>query len=192
MYIKWFRVNNLGVSPVIAVILMVAITVVLSGLLWAILMNTDVNPNPKNITATVDDEKYYWIVEIAGVSSTRFRLDRVSFEVMDTDGICKYSLSIMDSHPDPIDYGLSTVYPLTTNTTVIDKNTGNPVTNTTYFRDYARCKLAYLDANEDYRISDGDVIYVFKDYNNDFVNDIKNNYELNIRMDDIIALSLYL
>ncbi len=189
IYLDRCRVKDLGVSPVIAVILMLAITVVLSGLLWSMLQIDNVNPDPLNITATIDEANKYWKLEIASISSNEYTLDDTFFEMRTNEGINKYKLLIKDSDPDAFNKDFSKVYPLSINNTVKDRNTGKAVTNATTFINYIGCYIAFLDTNADYRLSPGDLIYIYKDYNNDGINEIKPTYSLVIRINNRIAIN---
>jgi hypothetical protein len=100
-----------------------------------------------------------------------------------------YSLRLIDTSPAPFYKGLSMVYPLTVNSTVLDSNTGNPVDGSTSFNDYTGCAIVFIDEDADNKVNTGDTIYIYNDYNNDGTNDILPTYSLRILIDNELALS---
>jgi flagellin-like protein len=181
------RLNNRGVSPVIAVILMVAITVVMSGLLWAMLNINTAEPKAVNLTATPQEKINYWKLTITAVSKNNFNIEDVEFNMIDKDGVLIYRTLPVNSNPTEFDSGLSKVYAMSNNGTVLDSTTGNPVDASSSFEDYKYCYIAFVDIDADQRVNEGDTIYVFKDYNNDGNIDILPIYKFRIFIDNEIA-----
>jgi flagellin-like protein len=186
---KLIGVDKRGVSPVIGVILMVAITVVLSGLLWSMFNFQPVESRAKNISGTISEKSFGWKIEIAAVSGNYFDLDQITFRVITDSGYTLFKLRTSDSDPEPFFDDLSKVYPLTNGSAVIDMTTGNPVTNSSNFRNYQGCQVAFVDADSDDRITPGDIVYLYKDYNNDGEIDIFPIYSFKIFFGDTMALS---
>jgi flagellin-like protein len=184
-----YKVNNRGVSPVIAVILMVAITVVLSGLLWAMLQVNPAQPKAVNLSASLTDKQYGYQITITAVSQKNFNANDMEIQMMTNEGTMDYSLRLIDSSPAPFYKGLSLVYALTVNSTVLDINTGNPVDGSTSFDDYTGCAIVFVDEDADNKVNTGDTIYVYNDYNNDGINDILPTYSLRILIDGELALT---
>lgn len=178
-----------GVSPVIAVILMVAITVVLAGVLWAMLQFPPPGDNQIRITLKSPEEKTFgWKVEIASISE-KLRLEDAKFQVVDNQGTLLYSLTISEANPQPFNRGLSKVYPMTMLGPVQDNTTGNSVNSDSTFDNLEGCYIAYIDQTNDERVSAGDSFYIYKDYNNDNNNDISSNYSIEIKVSDYTAIS---
>lgn len=183
------RFDNRGVSPVIAVILMVAITVVLSGVLWAMLQVSDVEPDTNLIgVSNIQEKSNYWEISIGKVGTKSLLLDQIEIQIETNSGYLEYILTEADSDPQPFAKGLSTVYPLTKNGPVTDLNTGNPVNNNTIFANYAGCYVSYLDVDMNNRVSSGDILNIYKDYNNDGTQDIFPNYNIKIVINNEVAL----
>ena len=105
--------DEFGVSPVIAVILMVAITVVLAGVLYAWLMGiTDVNPPKTQYEAIVKEKHTYWEIEIVSYSGDPITLEEAKIELISKAKTIKLRTSVSESNPASITSGLSTVYPI--------------------------------------------------------------------------------
>jgi hypothetical protein len=171
---------------------MVAITVVLSGLLWSMFNFQPVESRAKNISGTISEKSFGWKIEIAAVSNNNFDLDQITFRVITDSGYTLFNLRTSDSDPEPFFDDMSKVYPLTNGSAVIDITTGNPVTNSSNFRDYQGCYVVFVDADSDGRITPGDVVYIYKDYDRDGENDISPVYFFKIFFGNTMALSLLL
>jgi flagellin-like protein len=184
------RFNHLGVSPVIAVILMVAITVVLSGLLWAMLQMQTAEPKAINISATHKEELFAWRITITGVSLYSLNVDDLVIKMVDRDGALTYQLSKLDAKPAPFMKGLSKIYAMTLNTSSVqDSTTGTDVDGNSAFKDYVGCYVAFVDEDGDNKVNEGDKFYVYKDYNGDGNEDISFHVKFKIYIEDELALS---
>jgi flagellin-like protein len=156
-----------GVSPVIAVILMVAITVVLAGVLWAMLQFPPPGDNQIRITTKSPEEKTFgWKIEIASISE-KLQIEEAKFQIIDNQGTLLYSLTISNANPQPFNRGLSKVYPMTMSGPVRDNSTGDVINSDSTFDNYEDCYIAYIDQTNDERVSASDSFYIYKDYNND-------------------------
>jgi flagellin-like protein len=186
--IKRIKRNEIGVSPVIAVILMVAITVVLAGVLWAALSRIAPDDAESiNITIRNPVEKSYgWFLEISDVSSS-LNLEDAKFQVVDNEGALEYSVTIIDTNPTPFLKSKTTVYAMTKSNSPVKDDTNNTIDGFDAISVYSGCYIAYLDQNSDGKVTAGDSIYVFKDYNTDSIEDIKSNYQLKIIKGDVMA-----
>ena len=171
-----------GVSPVIAVILMVAITVVLASVLYASIGQVDPRINRNSSMSAITTEKTtYWLVEIVSVSGGTINIEDTKFQIIDTSNTVFYGVDISESNPSSITRGKSTIYPIASGTTpVIDNSTSNIVTGNSDLNDYENCYVAIVDQNSDNKINAGDNIWIYKDYNSDGINDIKINYKFEI------------
>jgi hypothetical protein len=96
---------------------------------------------------------------------------------------------LIDTSPAPFYKGLSLIYALTVNSTVLDSNTGNPVDSSTNFDDYTGCAIIFVDEDADKKVNTGDTIYIFNDYDSDGNNDILPTYSLRILIDGELALT---
>lgn len=184
------RFDHLGVSPVIAVILMVAITVVLSGLLWAMLQMQTAEPKAINISATPKEELFGWRVTITGVSKYSLNVDDLMVKMVDRDGALIYQVSRFDAKPAPFMKGLSKIYAMTLNTSAVqDSTTSSDVDGNSDFKDYTGCYIAYVDEDADNKVNEGDKFYVYKDYNGDGNDDILIHSKFKIYIEGELGLS---
>jgi len=178
-----------GVSPVIAVILMVAITVVLAGVLWAMLQGLGDTKTPnERLTAIVSEKSFGWQVTISSGSSNDLNLEDIEFQLITDEGPTEYRVTINNANPGKFIDGESVVYAMTKGTAVIDNQTSNQVNEDSRFEDYEGCYIAYIDQNADTKVTSGDTIYVYKDYDNDGIEEILSRYKLKITVDSETAL----
>ena len=182
------KVDEKGVSPVIAVILMVAITVVLAGVLWAMIRIEPPGDDQIRMTIKLSEETFGWNVEIVSISGN-LRLEETKFQMEDNEGILLYELLINNIDPQPFDRGISKVYPMTMSGPVLDNTTGDVIDSGSSFNDYERCYIAYVDNTDDERVTSGDSFYIYKDYNNDNTDEISSNFSILIKAHDDIAIS---
>ena len=187
---KIFRKDNEAVSPVIAVILMVAITVVLAGVLWAMLSQLGGSEEQTlAITAKQPTEKSYgWMIEITDISGT-LSLEDAKFQVQSSEGILEYSVTVDDASPAAFTKGSSTVYAMTKGSGVTVGNSSTAVDGTTALSDYSGCYVAFVDQTGDDKVGGGDVLYVYKDYDADSTDEISPNYEVKIMSGNEMAMN---
>jgi hypothetical protein len=132
-----------------------------------------------HVTAKNPVEKSYgWQLEITSVSGT-LNLDDARFHVVDDEGLLMYSLTIYDSEPQPFYKGQSKIYAMTHGFTVMD-DMNLSVDGNDPLSIYRECYIAYVDQTDDGRITSGDSIYIYKDYNADEVQDVYPNYSITI------------
>ena len=183
---RFIRTDDKAVSPVIAVILMVAITVVLAGVLWALISDID-PPTPRGTTITVMivETNYGWRANIIGVVGGEPSFDDIKFQMINYQGTIEYKITIDDAKPSELIVGLSKVYPMTKGGPVQDNTTGSEVNSNSKVQDYEGCYIAYIDQDGDGRISVGDILHIYKDYDNDGIEDISSNsiFEITIGND---------
>jgi flagellin-like protein len=176
--------KEMGVSPVIAVILMVAITVVLAGIVYYWVSNfsgsSDSELSYVGVSAkTVGD---HWEISIERVTGQSISFENINFLIYQ-NGINLYKRTIFDVNPQPfmaVDDSL--IYPIANNdTAVISYSTSQPITPADDFEDYVGAMFLILDNNKDYKLSSGDVIWIYSDVDGDGVEDIKVGQYFKIR-----------
>ena len=182
------RKDEYGVSPVIAVILMVAITVVLSGVLWAMLTGLAPDePDSVKIPMSKPIEKIYgWQLEITEVSGT-LNLEDAKFLVIDNEGALVYSITTNNANPSAFTKGQSTVYAMTLGPNAVKDASNNTIDGDDALSEYSGCYLVYLDQNSDQKVNAGDSIYVYKDYDADGTEEISANYIFRIMANNDMA-----
>ena len=187
---KFIRKDDKAVSPVIAVILMVAITVVLAGVLWAMLSQLGTEESAAlNITAKNPVEKSYgWQIEISSISGS-LNLEDAKFQVVDNEGALVYSLTSSDVNPAAFSKGASTVYAMTGGTNPVKDDGNNTVDGDDALSVYSGCYVAYVDQTGDGKVNGGDSVYVYKDYDADSTDEISSNYSVKILSGDDMAMN---
>ncbi len=183
------ELNLRAVSPVIGVILMVAITVVLAGLLWAMIQFNPAETNSVYITATAVDKSFGWEVTVTGISQNSFDIEDLKVQMIDRENVMIYQLTPRNCNPLPFLNGLSKIYPMTLNSTVLDSTTTNVIDENSQMDDYMGCYIAYIDEDADNKVNEGDVFIIYKDFTNDGNNDIFPSFKFRIIIDDDLAMS---
>jgi flagellin-like protein len=187
---KIFRKDDEAVSPVIAVILMVAITVVLAGVLWAMLSQLG-GSEEQNIAITAkqpSEKNYGWMIEITDISGT-LSLEDAKFQVVNSEGILEYSVTTNDVSPAAFTKGSSQIYAMTKGSGVTAGNTSTAIDDTTALSDYSGCYVAFVDQTADGKVGGGDVLYIYSDYDADSVNEVTPNYEVKIMAGSEMAMN---
>ena len=173
---KGISENQEGVSPVIAVILMVAITVVLSGIIyyWVSQFSTTSEKGLAYIGFEKDSVDNIWEISIIKVQGARIPLDNIFFRICDQNGVNTYRKSIGDTNPTTFAIDDTQIYPIAVNTSgVISRITSAPVTINDTFQDYIGAIFVFLDHDNDYFITTGDSIKIYSDFDGDGTEDIE-------------------
>jgi len=172
MSIKLVGEDKIGVSPVIAVILMVAITVVLAGVVyvWIQSISSPDNPGLAYVSAKVEGVNGNdWDVLIQKVEGENLHLNTLSFIINSGQGYTMYEKSLSDVNPDPFYIQNTKVYPIAANISisVTSKQTSQPITNKDKINDYIGAIFTIMDTDNDSFLSPGDVIRIYNDFDND-------------------------
>lgn len=184
MVMKRFEENKKAVSPVIAVILMVAITVVLAGLLyvWVNSFSTGSESELAYVGFDIDDVFGGWEITILNVQGEDIPLNTISLLIYNRDKVILYAKTISEANPGPLTTQGSTIYPLPSNSSVvISKQTSNPVLGNDSLSDYIGAIFTYKDFNNDFYLSTGDTIRIYSDFEGDGNKDIVYNYYFSIK-----------
>jgi flagellin-like protein len=193
---KIFRKDDKAVSPVIAVILMVAITVVLAGVLyvWVSGFGTTGGGSKPSVGASNPDERSYgWIVKINSVSGSTFNIADAKFRMIDSTDIRLWQQDVSEASPAKFTKGASTVYALPSDAGAGTVTNGTTtVTASHSLETYEECSIAYIDQDNNNKVTAGDSIYIYKDLDNDATPDIVNGYvfELLYKEDMVVRKSL--
>ena len=182
MIVKWIRKDDVAVSPVIAVILMVAITVVLAGVLYVWVNSITLTDDPNiSISVRISEKTAYWEVEIIKISGGVLNIEEAKFQLVDASNIVQYKVDKNDARPTPFQKGQSMVYPLACGSSPVrDNSTGSTVTESSKLVDYENCFMAIIDQNMDEKISAGDTLLIYKDFNNDGNDDVDSSFKFEI------------
>jgi len=184
---KLFRKDDDAVSPVIAVILMVAITVVLAGVLYVWVSGFGGGGGGGvSISSSVTDKSQYWKVDIVKVSGGSLSLSDAKFLMISSAGIQVFKRTINDANPTSLTSGDSTAYPIPSSAAAVNENASAGDGATVDAASLAKpqvwenCYMCYLDSNSDGKVSAGDALWVYKDYNADGTEDFTTGYRVKI------------
>lgn len=179
-----FGEDKVGVSPVVAVVLMVAITVVLAGMLYY-WVGTTAPTTDENIAYVGYDSTTYtndWKIEIKKVVGTSISLNEVNFLISDRSGVVYYTRNLNDVNPPNFMIDNSMIYPLAENGSgVISSKTALPVTAGDDHNDYIGAVFLFMDFDNNMRLSNGDLIRIFGDVNGDGINEIQPGHNFIIK-----------
>ena len=177
----FIRKDDKAVSPVIAVILMVAITVVLAGVLyvWVSGFGQTGGGGTIKISGTHTEKTAAYVVTISSVSGGTLNLEDAKFEMADPSGILEYRALTANANPAVFDKGQSQVYAIPSGSSAVTNGTVS-VLPAHDLEDYVDCYVAYIDQNKDGKVSSDDSIWIYKDYNDDGTNEIASRYTFKI------------
>jgi flagellin-like protein len=164
--------NKFGVSPVIGIILMVAITIVLSGMLYYWIQDLS-SSNEKGLSyvgfdvnevAGSDD----WVITIQQIQGNSIPLDDLALIITKVEGITLYEKNIGDANPKSLSVGGAIVYPIANNSSVVTSiKTSQPVTAEDDFNDYYNAIFVIIDYDADKYLTSGDLIRIYSDFDKD-------------------------
>jgi hypothetical protein len=141
------------------------------------------------ITAIVTEKSAHWEITIASVSGS-LNIDEIKLQMIDTSHTALFNVDINDANPSSVTRGKSTIFPIPSGSgSVMDNSTNSVVTGNSELKNYEYCYIAYNDQNNDERVNAGDNIWIFKDFNNDGIDDIKSNYRLQVLIGNEIPLN---
>ena len=121
-----------------------------------------------------------YVVPISSISGGSLPLANASFEILDQDSNLVYKFTIDNVKPEPFLKGQATIYAFPSSSNSIDDGAGNIVNATTELSNYRNCTIGFLDQNSDAKVSPDDTIWIYKDNNNDEIQDIKSRYIIKI------------
>lgn len=167
---KYVGEDTVGVSPVIAVILMVAITVVLAGVVyvWVSSFSSDSDNRLSYVGYDIKSVDTDWVITIGKVQGASLPFDGIQFIISDVNGVNIYTKTVHDMNPYAFAKDESLVYPIAeNNSAVVSSATGLPVTVNDDYNDYEGAILVLIDIDNNYALSTGDSIRLFSDVNGD-------------------------
>jgi hypothetical protein len=174
-------------KSIITIIIVVVIIIVIIPLIGWYLLFTWVSglegsgTISVSIAGSVTDKMNSWKIEIIRVRSGTLSLEDAKFEIVDENGLLIFKRRISNANPASIVNVGETIYPMPSELSPVkDSNTNETVTGDTAITTYEYCCFAYVDANNDHKVSVGDSIWVYKDYDADGKNDIFPKYSFNI------------
>ncbi|MFA5771430.1 MAG: archaellin/type IV pilin N-terminal domain-containing protein [Thermoplasmata archaeon] len=166
-----------GVSPVIGVILMVAITVVLASVLyvWAIQL---VDQKPKNENRTIVANVYTasdadWILTAVTTTGT-LKINDLEFVVLNTYGI-EVARNAASENNTPATLGKQKIYAYTSST-----NMSAAISISTDLGKLANVSFVLMDSNGNNELDAGDALRIYDDTNNDALKEVQSGYTIKI------------
>lgn len=165
-----------GVSPVIAVILMVAITVVLASVLYA--WATSLIEPPKNENTTIignintasDGD---WTLNIIVATGTQLKISDVELGVTNPYGIKIIHKDATNSAP-PTALNKQKIYLYS------EGNATTGINASTDLGKLVNISFVLIDSNGDGLLSGGDIIRIYDDVNNDTAREVQSGYTFKI------------
>jgi flagellin-like protein len=173
-----------GVSPIVGIILLVAMTVVLTGIIYA-WVGTFSHGSSNEIAYfgyKSEENNNDWEVTILTTDGRAVPFDTFKFTIYNDEDFLIHEKTLADANPKPFTVGSSTIYPIPNNSTpVISKRTTAPITAQDDFPDYIGVLIVFIDFDNDTLLSSGDIIRIYKDFDSDSTDDIFYGYSFAIR-----------
>ena len=125
-----------------------------------------------------------WQITIDSVSGS-LELNDAHFRLVDPDNVIIWNKRIIDTNPTKFTKGDSGIWAIPPGSDPVqDSETGTTVTGTAMFENYEFCLMAYIDSDADEKVSSGDLIWVYRDYESDGFVDLRGTYTLEIKDSD--------
>lgn len=166
---------ELGVSPVIGVILMVAITVVLASVLyvWAIQI-AEPPPSGKtivaNVYATSDGDCIVTVVTTTGT----LKISDLEFAVFNTYGIEVVRNAATENNT-PATLDKQKIYAYTST-----DNMSAAITTSTDLGKLVNVSFVFIDSNGNNELDAGDALRIYDEVNNDALKEVQSGYTIKI------------
>ena len=159
---------------IIVIILLIVIPVILAGFLYVWVSGFESEGGSTSIRmSAIDTEKTTaYVIDITSVGGGSLNLDDARFEVSDPNGILEYRTITANAWPAAFTKGDSTIYAIPAGIKRVKDTEGYTVDANTDLDDYENCYMAYIDANSDGKITSGDSIWIYKDYDADDYDEI--------------------
>jgi hypothetical protein len=169
------------IIAIIIIIFIVIATIVIAGILYSISTYDedwydDEYYNTPEISALLTEKSNAFVITIANVRGGYLWLYDAIFEISDENDVLQYRLGLDDSNPISIYSGESVIYPMTRFTNPVTDGSGGDLDGNDPLGEYANCTIAYIDQNGDEEVSADDSIWIYKDNNNDGIDDVKPRY----------------
>jgi hypothetical protein len=163
---------------------MVAITVVLTGVIYMWLSNLSAggDENLAYVGHDITKKNGDWEVTILSVKGNNLAIDDLKFLIYSKDKVLIHSKSTLDSNPQALLSGESKVYPLASNSTgVVIKGTSQPVIANTSLDNYVGAMFTVIDYDSNDYLTEGDTIRIYSDFDGDGIEDIDHTYNFAIK-----------
>jgi hypothetical protein len=145
-----------------------------------------IEPEP-TISANVNDRTSYWKIEIVTAGGKLLALNSVKFQLFSRSGTSLFTRTTANINPTTaLTSGESAIYPIPSGIGPVYENatTGDGATidaaSVAYPERWEGCYFAYVDAQNDNKITSGDSIWVFKDWNEDNTDDVTPGFNFKI------------
>lgn len=131
---------------------------------------------------SIEEKDEYWSISPFLFEGGPYKLDDIKFELYNKKNIQIFSKSITDANPNYIEINYSRIYPIPSNSHSVFENSsigdGQIIDSESVNKPqiWEGCYFAYIDIESDNKITSGDVIWIFKDHNNDNIDDIDIGY----------------
>jgi hypothetical protein len=130
--------------------------------------------------------KPYYTFEIMAVTGSTLNITDAKFECSSKSDTILYTKTVLDANPTSIRYGESIIYPIPSGESPVTENVttgdGDIIDNDSISNPeiWEYCYFAYIDSEGSGKVDAGDVVRIYKDYNNDEINEVKVGYKFKI------------
>jgi len=181
--------STLKIVIIIIVVIFLLIPIIFITMTWMFVSNLEGEESTNiSISARKEEKTEYYLITIATISGDEPNLEDIKLKILDGDGVSVYTTDIYDANPNPFPGPHGKIYALTKGTTVQDSFTGTRIDTNTEFSNYQGCYIAYVDTDSNAKVSPGDLVYIYKDYNYDDSDDLEKGDRFRLTYDDKSAL----
>jgi len=144
-----------------------------------------INVKDDSVNGDDDEKTNYYSIEIVKVSGGSLSLSEVKFKFYNPSGRQIYSKTKFDAKPASIAQGDTICYPISSGSHVTENQTtgdgaildSESLNNPNVWKN---CYFAFIDSEGNDKIDSGDAVWVYKDYNNDGVDDVNSDCRFKI------------
>ena len=123
-------------------------------------------------SALATEKSYGYVITISSTSGPYLLISEAEFRIIDKNGLLLYKLTISDANPAKVASGESIIYPIPSGAMAVTDSSGGALDGSDSLSDYTNCTLAYIDQNDDKKVSPDDSIWIYKDNDNDGIDEI--------------------
>jgi len=134
------------------------------------------------------DTNYYQI-KISSVKGGPLKFSILKFKCYTDESLVLYEKSTSDAEPKKITIGESEIYAIPWKDGGVKSKTGSIIKSEDNLQDYTNCVIVYLDQNADDLVSPDDYIYVYKDLDNDGIDEVLPGYNFKIIDKDNVIIA---
>lgn len=134
------------------------------------------------------EKSYAWIITIARIGGGTFNLEDAKFRLFDDANIRICEREVSEVNPASFNKGASKIYAIPSGNSVVSDAYGYTIDQNTQLQDYHNCSMAYIDQDNNRKVSAGDSIFIYKDNDNDGTDEVFSGYTFELLYKEELAM----